>query len=466
MPSVSETWSPVACDPGGKGRSDIASSMSPSAVRERLAAVELRASEGEFSGTAQLGGPVIYRYPAVMMPEFQRAVLEAVAPAGIDPVRTLDPFVGSGTTMCEASLRGFPFVGVDVNPLAVLISRVKAGPYHLSAFRQATDDAVRSARRAKSEVRLEFASRDKWYRHDVQVDLSRLRRAIEREGHAPTRRFLWVVLAETARLCSNSRLTTVKLHIRKADELDRTLRPIEVFDRVASANLVGLDSWCRDLAASGGLRAGNWLDSEVSLVHGDVRCEDTLASVSAAKFGLVLTSPPYGDNRSTIPYGEASYLPTQWIDPQDLGVEAVPGNAFVVDASSLGGSRVGALDAIPDLATRSPSFARTSSALKAQPVDRIKRVAGFVRDLEVAIDRIQATLEDRSWQVWTVGSRTVGGVQVPLAEILVELQAHHGARHVATLTRPLPSQRRAAARNDRAPRMSDEQVVVLQNASS
>lgn len=122
---------------------------------------------------------MIYRYPAVMLPEFQRAVLDAVAPPGIGPLRTLDPFVGSGTTMCEATLRGFPFLGVDVNPLAVLISRVKAGPYHLEAFQAGTARVLGAARKSRSQTPISFPSRDKWYRPEVQLDLTRLRRAIE-----------------------------------------------------------------------------------------------------------------------------------------------------------------------------------------------------------------------------------------------------------------------------------------------
>lgn len=432
-------------------------------VRERLEAVERRASAGEFSRSDPLGGPVIYRYPAVMMPEFQRAVLDAVAPAGTKPLQTLDPFVGSGTTMCEASLRGFPFTGVDVNPLAILISRVKAGPFHLSAFREASHRVASFARRSGSQALVDFPSRDKWYQRDVQRDLARLRRGIESEGRPATRRFLWVVLAETARLCSNSRLTTVKLHIRKADDLKRCVRPIDVFDQVAAVNLAGLEAWCLDLAGNGMLRPGNWLIPSVQLLQGDVRSDDTFLRAAAHEYGLVLTSPPYGDNRSTIPYGEASYLPTQWIDSEDLELEAPPKNAFAVDAASLGGSRVGALQAADDLVTRNSAFAQVAEALRSQPTDRIKRVAGFVRDLDDAIGKIHHRLAGDAWQVWTVGSRTVGGVQVPLAAILMELQAERGVHQVATLTRPLPSQRRAAARNDRAPRMTEEQVVVLHN---
>jgi site-specific DNA-methyltransferase (cytosine-N4-specific) len=276
---------------------------------------------------------------------------------------------------------------------------------------------------------------------------------------------LWVVLAETARLCSNSRLTTVKLHIRKADDLKRSLLPIDIFDQVAAVNLAGLEAWCLDLAERGMLRPGNWLTPSVQLLQGDVRTDCTFAGAMGHECGLVLTSPPYGDNRSTIPYGEASYLPTQWIDPEDLGLDAPPKNAFVVDAESLGGSRVGALKAADGLASRSSAFAEVASALRSQPADRLKRVAGFVRDLDEAIEKIHHRLARDAWQVWTVGSRTVGGVQVPLAAILTELQSERGVHHVATLTRPLPSQRRAAARNDRAPRMTEEQVVVLHNGS-
>ena len=37
----------------------------------------------------------------------------------------LDPFVGSGTTLVESKVLGRNAIGVDVNPLACLISRVK-----------------------------------------------------------------------------------------------------------------------------------------------------------------------------------------------------------------------------------------------------------------------------------------------------------------------------------------------------
>ena len=66
-----------------------------------------------------------YRYPARFSPVFARTAIEAFTQPG-DLV--LDPFVGGGTTLVEARLAGRLALGSDLNPLAVLVSQVKAQP--------------------------------------------------------------------------------------------------------------------------------------------------------------------------------------------------------------------------------------------------------------------------------------------------------------------------------------------------
>ena len=39
-----------------------------------------------------------------------------------------DPFVGSGTTLLEATLLGYSSIGNDINPLSCLLSKVKGKP--------------------------------------------------------------------------------------------------------------------------------------------------------------------------------------------------------------------------------------------------------------------------------------------------------------------------------------------------
>lgn len=40
------------------------------------------------------------------------------------------------------------------------------------------------------------------------------------------------------------------------------------------------------------------------------------------KFDVILTSPPYGDNHTTVTYGQYSYLPLSWIDLKDIDSNA------------------------------------------------------------------------------------------------------------------------------------------------
>jgi len=67
----------------------------------------------------------LHIYPAKFPPQLPRNILKEFAKPG-DIV--LDPFVGSGTTLVEAVLVNVNSIGVDTNPLACLISKVKTTP--------------------------------------------------------------------------------------------------------------------------------------------------------------------------------------------------------------------------------------------------------------------------------------------------------------------------------------------------
>src|SRR2546429_7104374 len=63
-----------------------------------------------------------YRYPGRFSPEFARGAISLFSPPR-SPI--LDPFMGGGTTAVEALTLGRRFIGADVNPLGVFVTRVK-----------------------------------------------------------------------------------------------------------------------------------------------------------------------------------------------------------------------------------------------------------------------------------------------------------------------------------------------------
>ena len=75
-------------------------------------------------------------YPAMMVPKMQREMLDVCLEHLQDTTPCLlDPFAGSGTILVEGMLRGLDIVGIDVNPLAILLCKVKTTILDPGSFR-------------------------------------------------------------------------------------------------------------------------------------------------------------------------------------------------------------------------------------------------------------------------------------------------------------------------------------------
>lgn len=407
--------------------------------------------------------PQLYHYPGTMVPCVLANLLEAMA-SDIDRLGgwALDPFVGSGTSLAEAMVLGRPFLGVDINPMAVLISKVRAGPFHLTEFELAAERvAVRAEMDRGGRRKVASPCVSKWFRADVALTLSRLQRSIMREHNCVVRRFLWVVLAETARRSSNARLSTVKLHMRPAVEADRVIDSIGLFRISARRAIEGLTVFAARLSGASLLRRERYVG------HVRLICANFLEPKPlelAKDCSLVITSPPYGDNRSTVPYGQASFLPLQWVPPDELrmhtGADA-PKNAYETDVDSLGGRPSLSARRLQAATSCSPTLQTTLDALEGQPRDRAVRVGSHAADLNMAIGSLAQLSPVGAIQIWTVGDRTVGGRRVPLTRIVEEMQIAQGLQVVCRITRSLPEQRRAPSRSPLAPHMGHETTLVF-----
>ena len=94
---------------------------------DSLARPNIPQFETAFHSTAKVQGYThdFYKYPARFSPHFVRFFLNALTEPG-DYV--LDPFMGGGTTIVEASASGRRAVGSDINCLARFVTKVKTTP--------------------------------------------------------------------------------------------------------------------------------------------------------------------------------------------------------------------------------------------------------------------------------------------------------------------------------------------------
>lgn len=408
----------------------------------------------------------LFQYPAMMVPAVQRQLVGIIT--GLQPhVRTIfDPFVGAATSLVAGMPFGLDCYGLDINPLAILVSRVKTGPFTTASLRNQLNAVLRYAREDASErVEADFPNLDKWFRPEATTELSRLRRAIRRIPSPSARRFLWVALAETIRLTSNDRTSTYKLHARSAADIAaRTVSPLTTFAEIAIRNMTDLEAFRSVLSERARLRSGHYTGT----VHLDL-CNTLELRASRRRYDLLVSSPPYGDNNTTVTYGQHSYLPLQWIDLDDIHPEAEASylrTTQEIDRRSLGGKQSAkrAVAIIDVLRQKSAVLSDTFERLKDKPSDRLARVASFYSDLDKALGRIVKVMKPNAYLVWVVGNRSVGKVEIPTDKILTELLGNCGVVEVGHLHRTI-HHKRMPIRNDTTETMGKERILILRTAA-
>lgn len=162
----------------------------------------------------------ILNYPAMMVPSVQEPIIEKLSRAIDGEVSLLDPFMGASNTLVTGMKYGMNVFGQDINPLSILLSQVKTSFYQIDELIDAEERLIKGINSDKSNaVAVSFINIDKWFTKGIQIELSKIYRAIRKEESLKIRKFFWIVLAETIRLTSNDRTSTFKMHMRPIEEI-------------------------------------------------------------------------------------------------------------------------------------------------------------------------------------------------------------------------------------------------------
>lgn len=214
----------------------------------------------------------IHPYPAKFIGDIPRALLACLPiPEG---TAVLDPFCGSGTTLTEAQRLGLPSIGIDLNPIACLLSRVKTATFP-SGFDAAAVKVVAEARANRDPKRWDIPNVDHWFRPEVQDAVA----ALVTEIHTyPAKE-----LGDALRLALSAIL--VRVSNQESDTryaaIDKGITKSKVFDLFLAS--------CGKIRRA--LLARNWI-----LPSADVLEADTLTVLPAQigmPVGMIITSPPY-----------------------------------------------------------------------------------------------------------------------------------------------------------------------------
>lgn len=413
-----------------------------------------------------------FQYPAMMVPIVQLRLIEAVLKAKPETRRMLDPFMGSSTSIVAAMKCGLHCTGQDINPLAVLLSRVKCGPYAHASFGRKANKVLKLAKKDPSQdLTITFDRWRKWFREDVAIELSRLVRAIRRINRLDARRLFWVTLAETVRLTSNDRTSTFKLHSRPAEQIEeRFISPIEIFEKLIWKNIEDIRQQAKSMRELGLLTKGGHYINEINLRLHDSSKEICLANGDggSTKFDLLVSSSPYGDNLTTVPYGQHAFLALHWIDLQDIDPyvdQSVIRTTNEIDRRSLGGRKrsIGCAEQA-NLMMNCPTLGRITPNLSLHHLNKVDKVVNFVYDFDKALDNAVAAMAPNAYFIWTMGNRQVGGMEIENDNILIELMQAKGCILVTRAKREILN-KRMAKRNDSSKTMSMEDILIFRKVT-
>lgn len=406
-----------------------------------------------------------FQYPAMMVPIVQKRIIEIIVNAKGDVANLLDSFMGSGTSLVAGMQMGLDCYGQDINPLAVLVSKTRTGPFYFKAIeerRQALFTQIEQDN--DTTIEANFKGLYKWFTPIVASALSRIVRAIRAENNETIRRFYWVILAETIRLTSNDRTSTFKLHARPLAEIAaRTVSAVDVFKKHFANSLEDLREHALQLEKADRLLKGAYI-GKINLNLLSSKEHIATADEKEGFFDLHVTSPPYGDNKTTVTYGQFSYLPLQWIDLQDIDEranETFLATTSQIDSFGLGGViRQFTPEELQKMFNASPRLEKIYIQIHQIDPKRARKVAAFFYDIYQTIQNIHIAMKVNGYQVWTVGNRTVAGINIPNNVIMTDFIRSQGSILIKTINREILN-RRMAARNSQANLMTFEDILIF-----
>ena len=358
----------------------------------------------------------VHPFPARMAPQVALDAVRDMRDEGV----VLDPMCGSGTVLHAAVRKGLAAVGKDIDPLAVLMSRVAMSkPRPARVRRLAASMAERAAAALESTDELPPLP---WVDGDPQA------LAYVRYWYAPQqeRQLRALALALPARggtSCDLLRLAISRTILRKerGASLARDVphsRPHKVADTndfdVLAAFTASVDRILKAIAIPRGANAA------VSI--GDAR---DLGDVADGSIAGVVTSPPY---LNAIDYIRGHRLALIW-----LGLSL--GELRDIRSSGIGAERA------PDERydpRRIDELLRGNGSAVMLPLPYRNMFRRYAGDMDRVLAEVSRVLEAGGQAIFVIGNSAIRGTFVDNAAVVEAAARIHGLRRVDRKERELP----------------------------
>ena len=388
----------------------------------------------------------LYVYPAKFIPQIPQFCIRQFSKLH-DVI--LDPFCGSGTTLVEALLLKRNAYGLDINPLAQLISKVKTTPLdsqqlsnEFISFEQFLSTNPASV--DSSEEVPFFPNLTYWFAPNVLQELVTLQRYIFNIPDSAIQNFFRLILASIIRdvsLADRDQLHPAKTKFSKQKKPINT-STYGLFRKSLISRLSIMESFSHH----------DFSDVSVQIIGDDatkINCPQTI--------DLAVTSPPYVNALDYVRIHKLEAFWTGLLSPKEI--------------SSLQRKFIGTDRIYREYYQNSPSFSNEElNSLISQIAIFDKKRAGivtmyFMRMFE-NLREIYRLLRPEGYYCIVIGANNIRTVQIPTPKILISYAEDElGFENTINYSYDIINKRLKIPRASHGGNIKKEWIIVLQRKS-
>lgn len=352
---------------------------------------------GEFNANIYNHG--LHQYPARFIPQLVRKIVKTFSN---ETSNVLDIFSGSGTTLLECKYLGIKnSYGIELNPFAVFMTKTKLQNLDENSAIQKLDE-IKSLFFDDSYnfSLISFKNIEFWYSEKAISALSKLFDIISKIADEKIKNFYLLVFCEISRKTSFLDHGGFKMY-RSKTKVNNHFEP-DVWNEFYKTSQRNFEL----LKENNKITKNN--DTNQTLIYGDSRIIHS--EIPEHSIDLILTSPPYGDSKTTVAYGQYSRLPWQWLSQKD--------DIIQLDTNLLGGSTKKLDKSILNLSEK-----LKEQVAEIENVDDSKRsndVIAFYNDLYSTLKSATYYMKKGGYFILVTGNRTVKKIYLRTDLIITE----------------------------------------------
>ncbi len=386
--------------------------------------------------------PNLHKYPATMIPQIGIEILKEL---NIKQGNMLDPYCGSGSSFAAGLETGVKnFTGYDINPLAILICQTRFTYLSIVSLKQKYQWLKNTISKTVEKdwqyaITIEkFNNFDYWFSPKIANELQLIKNIIMKITDEKIRNFFLVALSTAMRECSYTRNNEFKLYRIKPQQMT-------LFEQNTFAVFYHQFEHCINIYE-------NYYHSK--LKHININITYSSFKPNDKKHNIILTSPPYGDSKTTVAYGQFSFFSNQWL------LNHI--NARAIDKKLMGGE-------IQTTQLKNSLIIDYIKDIQAKDIKRANEVASFYYDLKKSINNVSQAVETGGKIVYIVGNRTVKNITLPTDKFIAECFKNCGLKHLTTYERIISNKQMPSLnspsnkKGNKIKTMNKEFIVVGEN---